>query len=244
MKNIRLIIAAAIISFLFVLPASAQLPPPSEVMIDGRIYVLKDAPAATPPRAVYYKPVKQRLINWKSEEKKEQRYVIGVRPFQLFNYGLKASFEFELARPGNWLQFELSGYYTPWADKALSGDREWNTFLSSFEGFQKHEGVGLSVGYKNIFGDSGWYINPGLSFTYFGLHYYDSGFGSFEDEELSYIERREMMIDANFYKSSLFTNFGRHFIMGKKAYLDAFIGVGLSYTVRESSKPENTLDSD
>lgn len=201
-----------------------------------------NAQYATQPGQVYYLYTGGNIgrpIEWKPAVKTEQRYVIGISPLQLFNYGLKVNFEMELNVPGEWVQFELNGHWTPWYDNnsRYYYDSGWSSFVSGFDSFQRIVGAGIALGYKHIFSSSGWYINPVASFNFYSISYHDYDYVASKPDVdgFVYYTYERMMRNTKFYKPSFDFNIGKHFALSRSVFLDGYAGLGYSHSFYDGS---------
>lgn len=244
----KYVLAAALTLAAAALPAAAQ---ESDWMLEPEEMYESSTEAAVEVLGtgkVYYsgqrqrlsKPPKQRLIDWLPEGETPQRYTIAIRPLQLFNNGLKADFEFELNKPGRWLQFSLAGYYAPQYDYTITmGEYSfedywwgagWENFMSDGETFEKLSGMGIGIAYKHIFSNSGWYWSAGISFSYYDLSQWISGYGYYDEYGTHiYLDIYDTVNSKN-YQSEANVNIGKHFALGRNVFLDVYAGIGGRYT--------------
>lgn len=192
--------------------------------------------AEAPATGVYYlKRPRTSLIDWMPAESAGPRYTVALRPFYLVNSGLKADFEMELRQPGQWLQFELigryKGWYVPLPNEPSSG---WETIESTGGKFQRLVGGGFGVAFKGFFRPNGWYFSAGLVFNYYGVWYRGYSYVAFEEDGAQYLRRADGMIRADYYKPGFHFDIGKHFALTRHLFVDAYVGVGYSYSFYDS----------
>ncbi len=183
-----------------------------------------------------YAEAKPRLINWLPEEETPQRFTIAVRPYQFFNSGFKADFEFELSTAGQWLQFSLAGYHKPQYDYYGPVTRYnyryegWENLLSGYHPFEKMTGAGVGAAYKRMFSDNGWYWSAGMNFNFYDVSYKERGYYMFYEDDMQFFEETIQMERSQFYKLVFNVNIGKHFALSRNLFLDTYIGLGYERT--------------
>ncbi len=183
--------------------------------------------------------MEKRLINWLPEGETPRRFTIAVRPFQLLSHGLKADFEMELATPGQWVQFSLSGYHTSWYDHTRNnGNYTYYSDYGGWEGdflsgtglFEKLGGAGLGVAFKSMISDAGWYWNAGIVFTYYDVHHKQRGYYSFVEDGMEFYEYSSRIVRSHFYQTGFNVNIGKHFALSRNMFFDGYVGLGYQHT--------------
>lgn len=215
------------------------------VIFTGCVGAKAQMPQLVAPERIYYAsaPPKTRLINWLPEDTVSQRYTIALRPVYLSQNGLKIDFEYELAKPGKWLQFELIGHYAPEYNYNKEYYEDYggyynyyyhsgwsHSFLSGGERYHSLKGIGGGIAYKSISSNSGWYTSVGLTFNYFDVGYYGAVYTKYMEDGIEKIVREEKLTGKKFYKPEIYFNIGKHMAITRSIFLDAYIGLGLTYS--------------
>lgn len=181
-----------------------------------------------PAGAGQWRNYRQCLIDWKESPGGSSRYTVAIRPFYLINFGLKLDFEFELNHAGQWLQFEIAGRNSGWN----RNNELWEMPEAANAGFNKVDGFGVGVAYKNFFTSNGWYFSAGVVFNYYNVHHMGGTFVSFTEDGALYQRYESTMLATKYYKPGFNLNVGKHMALTKNLFLDAYIGLGYarSYT--------------
>ena len=169
-----------------------------------------------------------RPIDWMKAESDSPRYTIAIRPLYLVNNGLKVDFEMELPNSqGNWIQldavirFKTSDSRYDYISYWEAGDN-WFTSLN---------GCGIGAYYKSYFRPNGWYYNVGLLLNYYGVEKPGMVESTFIEDGLNFIRYDRKMIRWNFFKPAVNFNIGKHFALTPRLFLDAFAGIGYTYSI-------------
>lgn len=175
-------------------------------------------------------------IDWEESPDSVNRYAVAIRPFYLVNLGLRADFEFELKGGGQWLQFDMTWRHSGW---------HRNDFLEIPESanaeFNKIDGFGVGVAYKNFFTPNGWYFSAGIVFNYYNVYRYGGMFANIIEDGSLYQKYQIGMVATRYYKPGFNINIGKHMSLTRNLFLDAFIGVGYARSYCEGT---NIFDRD
>jgi hypothetical protein len=174
-------------------------------------------------------------INWLPEQKSVQRYTVGVNLPQAINNGFKFDFEYELPRPGRWLQTSLIGYIAPERNSAAMFD--WNddgnnryTPNSAWDDYRNMWGIGSSLLYKHFFGRRGWYFSTGLVFEFYRVGVMNNGLYPYTEDGLTFYETGYYLETKSYFKPTAQINIGKHFALSRRCFFDLFIGLSASYS--------------
>lgn len=211
------------------------------------IAILLSAALSASAQQTYSYTVQRTIpINWRPETKETQRYTIAVHPFHLINNGLKFDFEYELGKPGTWLQAGITGYAAPSRDARYLWDDYYgynhrNTPNSGGNSYERMWGMGVSALYKHMWSRRGWYFSTGLSLEFFRVGRYERGYASFEEDGLTFYESASYIRDKSYVRPTAHFNVGKHFSLSRRTFLDLYIGVSASYSIyrREPYDPNN-----
>ena len=187
---------------------------------------------------VYYSSIEQYqkshgnrcMVDWMGSGTNENRYTIAIRPFYLANNGIKVDFEMELPRKGSWLQFEGIIRFNTYDNRY----RYFGYWESGDNWFTKLNGYGIGAYYKNYFRPKGWYYDIGILLNHYGVDKPGIVKSSFIEDGLTFIRYDRQMIHWNFFKPSLNFNIGKHFALTRTLFLDAFAGVGYTYSFHDA----------
>lgn len=172
-----------------------------------------------------------RLIDWVPEESQGQRYTVSVQPLYLLKHGLKFDFEKELRKEKKWLQIGVMGYYTPHKD---GNERE--TLASSYDGYNKMIGGGLSVAYKTMLGRRGFHYNFGLLYNFYNVDYEKTGYLRFVENGLTFYEYGAYGVNKKFHQPAAFINIGKHMALSRHVFVDMFMGLGFMYSFQSGER--------
>ncbi len=175
-------------------------------------------------------------INWLPETKDVQRYTVAVNPFYLVNSGLKFDFEYELGKPGRWIQTSLIGYIAPHRE----GSNYWrggydgnnrSTFNSGLDYFHNMWGIGTSAMYKHMWHRRGWYFNTGLVLEYYSVGRIEESYTPYVEDGLRFYRTGSSLYKKSFVKPTAQFNIGKHMAISRMCFFDMYIGVGFSYSI-------------
>ncbi len=185
------------------------------------------------PYPFYVRPRFQ--INWLPGNTDIQRYTVAVNPVYLIYSGLKVDFEYELRKPGRWIETSLIGYYAPHRDRENYwwGDYYGNnraSMRSSYDSFDKMWGIGTSIMYKHMWHRRGWYFSTGLVVEYYRVGDIRSGYLPYEEDGLTFYTAGDYSHKMSFVKPTAQFNFGKHMALSRRCFFDMYIGIGYSYS--------------
>ena len=167
-------------------------------------------------------------IDWKDAAPYTHRYTIALRPLYIANNGIKVDFEMELPNSqGNWLQIDAVVRFNT-SDSAYRYISYWE---AGDNWFTTLNGCGIGAYYKSYFRPNGWYYNVGLMLNYYGVTKPGTVESTFTEDGLNFIRYDRQMIHWNFIKPAVNFNIGKHFALTERLFLDAFAGIGYTYSI-------------
>ncbi|MDR3219872.1 MAG: hypothetical protein LBU22_13025 [Dysgonamonadaceae bacterium] len=166
-------------------------------------------------------------------EKPLPRYGFSIEPLYLYNGGLRINAEKRLTEK-EWFELNITPYYLPLAEYDYDYGA-WYTINSGFEYFSKLQGIGVGGSYKYYFSPL-FFINPGVSYTFYKVKYSDTDFYPYQEDGLTYysFERRQL--------SQIFNKFNLSFYIGGRTpfkrsfFVEYFVGAGQSFSSYKSGK--------
>lgn len=187
-----------------------------------------------------YKAVSPLLIDWKPEATQGQRWTVAARPFYLFENGLKLDFEFELARPGNWLRIELAGHHRrQFRDNDRYYSSGWSHIASNYDTYTRLEGGGGGLAFKSMWSPRGWYYSAGVTLNYFKVYYNEAVYQPYTDGDGNKMwEKIWGQSSSEYYKPAVTFDIGKHFALGGRVFLDAFIGLGYAWNISDNPRTD------
>lgn len=181
-------------------------------------------------------------INWMPQTTEGQRWTVAFRPIYLAQNGLKIDFEFELARPGDWLRIELAGHHRrKFTDKDVEDrwwgyESGWSHMASGYDDYTKMSGAGIGLGFKSMWSPRGWYYNAQFTFNFFNVRYNTYSYRESTNEDGLRIWQKGWGEDkTRFYKPEVTFNVGKHFALGRRLFLDGYAGLGYSWNFSEGT---------
>lgn len=112
--------------------------------------------------------------------------------------------------------------------------------LSGYDTFNKMEGYNGGISFKSMWSPRGWYYKVNASLDYFRVWYdYNTYFDYTDSDGIRKYEWAESEGDTKFYKPSLTFDIGKHFALGRRLFLDGFIGLGYAWNFHEGALSYN-----
>jgi hypothetical protein len=171
-----------------------------------------------------------------SEETEFPDYAFSVEPLYLYNGGLRLTVEKRLTLK-NWLELHLTGYYLP-HDKIESGEYvrgRYFTSNSDFNRFTGLGGVGIGGAYKHYFLRS-FFINTGVSYTYYRVQYRDLDFYKYREDELDFYAYQYQDFCQTFNKFTAGFSIGARSAFQHILFVEYYFGLGYAHSLYNRKK--------
>ncbi len=165
-------------------------------------------------------------VDWTRQE--GGRYTVAWAPLSVRHSWLRFDFEMELPQGGQWLQFSVSGRFTP-EYRYASGKHD--QFYSTRGGKEivGIGGFGIGAAYKYMFGKRGWYLSAGLDFGYNRVKSYETVFKSFQEDGLVFYEKADALVSRDYFQPAVDVNVGYQWAVSRSVFFDVYAGLGYAY---------------